>query len=105
MIIEKKADRFSSLGMAFFIGWIACSAYYAIPTLWQKQNELHAVQTKVVPQLKAKVAEQGCTIGKVTGVAVAAIEANESAGVTGGPTYQDIKPCPTVKPVIPAAKQ
>lgn len=52
-MIEAKVDQVSKLGMVFVAGWISCSAYYAIPHLWQKQAQLVQVQTKEVPKLKA----------------------------------------------------
>jgi hypothetical protein len=45
------------LGVWFVIGWIAASAYYQIPKLWESKSRLVHVETKVVPTLKRQL---GC---------------------------------------------
>ena len=38
--MDKKLDHISTLGVMFFLGWIAAMSYYKIPFLWDKQHAL-----------------------------------------------------------------
>jgi len=100
---EHKADKFSLLAIAFIAGWIACDATNGVSKLWSEHGQLQVIKTQTVPKLQAKVAQQGCTIDKIAGVAADAIVANKSGAVGASPTLNDIQPCAPVKPVVPTA--
>jgi hypothetical protein len=46
------------LGMAFIIGWGACSINYQVsnmPKLWNSAHALHTLQSQELPALKQKI--------------------------------------------------
>lgn len=89
MMAEQKADKFSNYAMVFVVGWIACSAYYKIPNLWQKQAALVQVQTQVVPKLKSIA---GCQTVRARVATAEAVRSENGADVN----LAAIPNCPTL---------
>lgn len=89
MMLESRADTVSMLGMVFVAGWISCSAYYAIPHLWQKQAQLIQVQTKEVPKLKAIA---GCQSLRAKIATTEAVKSENGADVD----LREIPNCPAL---------
>jgi hypothetical protein len=40
MTLEKRMDAVSALGLAFVIGWVSNSGYYAVSDLWKQKAAL-----------------------------------------------------------------
>lgn len=53
MILERRIDLVSMIGIAFVVGWLSNSGYYNIAKLWQQKNQLQTIQTKTLPKLQA----------------------------------------------------
>lgn len=98
MITERRAEVGSYLGGAFVLGWISCSGFYRIPTLWKAQNKLVTVETKVLPQVQTSLKQADCDKEALAQVAAKAIEANQYTDARG-PGWEDLHGCPKVKPV------
>lgn len=100
MMWERRADMVSALGAAFVSGWVSCSGYYSIEHLWQKQNQLVTVETKVLPKVQTELKQADCDRTKLAGVAAQAIASANNLAFPA-PDYSDIRGCKKVAPVKP----
>lgn len=55
MMLERRFDMISAIGIAFVVGWLSNASYYNLTHLWQQKNQLQAIQTKTLPKLQALV--------------------------------------------------
>ncbi len=54
MTLERQLNTVSIIGIAFVTGWLSSAGYYNLTHLWQQKNQLHTIQTTVLPKLKAQ---------------------------------------------------